>query len=220
MDSLALVGAAGGVGTTRTTLELGATLTRAELSVIILDGAYTTQGLADHVSGSIGPDMMAVSCDEATLPEGLIEIDTAAGTLSVCPAFGPFDRLAQAKAPTNARRFGELIESATSESDVVLVDCPPVGANQAIAAVTTAEQVLVVTPAGRPASRLRAIERLADLGVTDPRVVVTGEHTDDTLCVGPPTETDPAVTPTADAETSPYATEIAMIARELFSLEL
>ncbi len=220
MDSLALVGAAGGVGTTRTTLELGATLTQAGLSVIILDGAYTTQGLADHVPGSIVPDMMAVASGDATLREGLIEIETATGSLSVCPAFGPFDRLARAKAPANARQFGTLIESATNESDVVLIDCPPVGANQAIAAVTTAEQTLILTPAGRPASRLRMIERLADLGVTEPRIVVTGDHTADRLCVGIPSETDPAETPTTETETSQYTTEIATLARELFSLEL
>jgi len=46
ISTLALVGVAGGAGTTRTAVEMAATLARADRSVAVLDAAFGTQGLA------------------------------------------------------------------------------------------------------------------------------------------------------------------------------
>ncbi|MFC6960705.1 hypothetical protein ACFQJ8_01130 [Halocatena marina] len=49
MRSIAVLGAVGGAGTTRTCLEFGSILARDGRSVAILDAAYATQGLSDHI---------------------------------------------------------------------------------------------------------------------------------------------------------------------------
>jgi Mrp family chromosome partitioning ATPase len=63
-QTLALVGAVGGAGTTRTAVEFGATLARDGRDVAILDAAYATQGLADYLAGRIETDITRV----ATVP--------------------------------------------------------------------------------------------------------------------------------------------------------
>ncbi|PSQ57111.1 hypothetical protein BRD18_07905 [Halobacteriales archaeon SW_7_71_33] len=47
----ALVGAAGGAGTTRLTVETGALLARGGERVAVFDAAFDTQGMVDHVEG-------------------------------------------------------------------------------------------------------------------------------------------------------------------------
>lgn len=201
MNSVAVVGAVGGAGTTRTCLELAGVLARDGRSVVVLDAAYATQGLSDHVSGRITPDMTALVIEDAPLASGLVEFDTPEGQLSCCPTRAPFERLARAKTPSAARRFGELIEAATESFDHVLVDTPPVASNQAIAAVTGVDRIAVVTPANRPGTdgRVRTHDRLADLGCPEPMTIQTnadGNETEEGR-LPPPEITDPNRTPTA-----------------------
>lgn len=70
MNSVAVVGAVGGAGTTRTCLALAGILARDGRSVVILDAAYATQGLSDHVPGRIAPDMTALVVDDLSLASG------------------------------------------------------------------------------------------------------------------------------------------------------
>jgi len=202
-ESCALVGAAGGVGTTRLSLECAAAVAGAGRDIAVLDAAYGTQGLADHVPGRIDPDMTALCVDDAPLGDGLVDLDVAgAGRLSVCPVRAPFERLARAKAPTAAEAFADRIAEATRAFDAVLVDVPPVAANQAVAAVTAADRVAVVCDAERAAAALpRARDRLADVGADHSLAVVTGtdQHPDADVAV-PTFESDwPAVSASADA---------------------
>ena len=178
-QTCAFVGAAGGVGTTRLTLECGALLARDGRDVAVLDAAYGTQGLADRIPGRIDPDMTALCLDDRPLAEGLVEPDVGgAGRLAVCPARAPFEPLARAKAPEAASRFEDRIDEAARTFDHVLVDTPPVAANQAVAAATGVEEVAVVCDADRAASAVpRTRDRLADVGAPDPVSVVT--RTDD-----------------------------------------
>ncbi|MFC4359476.1 AAA family ATPase [Halobium salinum] len=180
----ALVGTVGGAGTTRTAVELAATLARDGHEVAVVDAAFATQGLADYVSGRIDPDATTLVTDraEAPLSAGLVDLDldlgeTVAGRVACLPARAPFERLARAKTESAARALGDRIEAASERFDHVLVDTPPVASNQALAAVTTADRVVAVTPAtGRGADgRERTRDRLADLGVDlDATVAVQG----------------------------------------------
>lgn len=52
--TIALVGATGGAGTTRLSLELAAALATDGRDVAVLDAAFATQGLSDYVSGTLG----------------------------------------------------------------------------------------------------------------------------------------------------------------------
>ena len=83
-ETVAFVGAAGGVGTTRVTLSCAELLARNGHDTAVLDAAYGTQGLADRISGPIDPDMTRLCLDETPLEGGLIgrSID-GAGRLAV-----------------------------------------------------------------------------------------------------------------------------------------
>lgn len=173
--TLALVGAAGGAGTTRLAVESAATLARTGRDVAVLDAAFGTQGLADYVDGRIETDVTALVTDDgAELVDALtaMDLDTP-GRVSLCPARAPFERLARAKTAGAAERFEKQVAAAALSHDVVLVDTPSVAANQAVAAVDAADRIAVVTPdstrGGDALARTRA--RLTDIGTEADAVV-------------------------------------------------
>lgn len=167
-ETLALVGAVGGAGTTRLCVEFAAILARDGRDVAVFDAAYATQGLADHVGGRIDPDVTALCTNAAERPveAGLYDAHLdAPGRVAYCPAFAPFERVARAKAPEAARRFTERIEEVAEPFDHVLIDVPPVAANQSLGAVDVADRVAVVAPdTARGADALpRMVARLRDV---------------------------------------------------------
>ncbi|EMA65709.1 cell division inhibitor [Halorubrum aidingense JCM 13560] len=172
--TLALVGATGGAGTTRTAVELAALGARDGRDVAVVDAAFTTQGLSEYVTGRIGTDLTTLLTDEtgaslstATYPvvggDDAVELP---GRLDAIPARAPFERLARAKTAEAAQKLERRIDEAASAYDAVIVDTAPVGSNEAVAAVTAADRVEAVhpaTPHGRDAlQRLRG--RIADVG--------------------------------------------------------
>jgi len=176
-STLALVGTVGGAGTTRLTVEFGATLARAGRDVALVDAAFATQGLARHVPGRIDVDLTDLLTGDATLDAGLhrYPVDLS-GRLVVAPARAPFERLARAKTPEAAERFEALVGRAARQFDHVLVDTPPVAANQAVAAVSRADAVALVVPASeRGLDRLPTMrDRLHDVGAPVDTVVANG----------------------------------------------
>ena len=213
-DSIAaLVGATGGAGTTRLAVELGATLARDGREVAILDAAFATEGLARHVSGRIDPDLTELVTDDGTgtadrpLSDGLREHPATAdlaGRLALCPARAPFERLARAKTADAARRFEDRIAEAAATFDHVLVDTPPVAANQAVAAVTAADQVAVVTPASERGvdAVQRARGRVADVGASVDVVVANradADHPDENADAEHPLRSADAAIPESQA---------------------
>lgn len=179
IDACAFVGAVGGAGTTRLTLECAGLLAREGRDVGVLDAAFGTQGLADRTPGRVDPDVTALCLEGAPLADGLVDLDVGgAGRLAVCPARAPFERIARAKTIEAAQAFADLVDEATRAFDHVLVDTPPVAANQAVAAVTSADRVAVVSDAARAAAAVPRLEdRLTDVGVDGSTTVVT--RTDD-----------------------------------------
>lgn len=167
-EIVALVGATGGAGTTRLTVEFGAILARSGRDVAIFDAALATQGLASYLPGAIDQDVTALVTDDAEL--GAVLYDHPAdlpGRLAVAPARAPFERLARAQTAGAAQRFESHLAAASLSHDVVLVDVGPVNGNLAIAAVNGADRVAVVTPdtprGGDGLARTR--DRLDDIGV-------------------------------------------------------
>lgn len=181
-ETIAFVGAVGGAGTTRVTLACAELLARDGHDTVVLDAAYATQGLAGRTHGSIDPDMTKLCLDDRPLEPGLVDrsID-GGGRLAVCPAHAPFSRLAKAKTPDAAQRFEDRIEEAARQFEVVLIDTPPIAANQAVAAATSADTVAVVCDANRAESAIpRTTDRLADIGIDEHATIVTrtSEHPD------------------------------------------
>ncbi|WP_132059067.1 AAA family ATPase [Halorussus amylolyticus] len=233
----ALVGATGGAGTTRLAVELGATLARDGREVAILDAAFATEGLARHVSGRIDPDVTALVTDDEstaeapTLTDGLREHPATAdlaGRLELCPARAPFERMARAKTAAAARRFEDLLADAASEFDHVIVDAPPVAANQTVAAVTAADRVAVVAPASKRGvdAVQRARGRIADVGASVDAVLANRAAADQPLrsadAAIPESEAQrveevPASAPEPEAD---FAPAVARAAEVVFDAEL
>lgn len=172
----ALVGATGGAGTTRLCVEFAALLAREGEAVCVLDAAYGTQGLAQYVTGRIDPDVTALCTEERPLTDGLADpFFDAPGRVAFVPAFAPFERVARAKRPDAAREFERLACEASERFDHVLLDVPPVAANQAVAAATTADRRVLVTPDSRRgadalprmAGRLRDVDAPAEFELSN-----------------------------------------------------
>lgn len=179
----ALVGATGGAGTTRLTVESAALMAAAGRSVAVFDAAVQTQGLAAYTDQPIDADMTALLTEEAELDATLYEMALdLPGVVNLCPAWCPFERLARAKTAGAANRFEQHLAAAAISHDAVLVDTPPIGGNQAIAAVNAADRVGIVAPdttRGRDGVALTR-ERLADIGV-EADAVIANHSTDGLL---------------------------------------
>ena len=226
--TVALVGAAGGAGATRLTLEFGATLARAGRDVALLDAAYATQGLSDSVDGRLDPDITAVVADEASLDDALVEIPVdAPGSLACAPADAPFERLARAKTAGAAERFEKHVAAAALSHDAVLVDTPPVASNQALAAVNATEQTVVVTPdTSRGEDALAGVRgRIADVGATVHGVVANFARedpivTDADARVPTADVTDPAACPTVVPPDDTFAPTVAHAVEATLGVDL
>ncbi|WP_348613196.1 ParA family protein [Halobaculum rarum] len=146
--SLAIVGAVGGAGTTRTAVECAAALARDGREVAVLDAAYATQGLSELVRGRIDPDVTALCLDpRRPLADGLYDLDAAVdGRVVLAPAHAPFERVARASDDDAAQALADRVAEAVARFDHVLVDVPPVAANPAIAAVHAVDRVAIVAP--------------------------------------------------------------------------
>ena len=221
-DTLAFVGVAGGVGTTRTVVETAATLARGSHSVAVVDAAFETQGLSTYVDGRLEPDCTAVAVDEAGFSEALVEVwPELAGEVALCPAYAPFERLARAKTPDAAQRLETCIDHAASQYDHVLVDVPPVAANQAVAAVQAADRRILVAPDTRRGNdhlpRMRG--RLVDIGFDADGVIAT--FSDDGTALSDPDYEQPTgerdvTTPTAIDPDTDFAPAVAAMVEGLY----
>ena len=188
--TLAVIGATGGAGTTRTAVELAAMGARDGRDVAVVDAAFTTQGLSEYVSGRIDPDLTALLTDDpdaalsaaaspiaGTRTGGRREADEGTGAggdgdavlpgrVDAVPARAPFERVARAKTAEAGRKLERRIDEAATTYDAVVVDAAPVGSNEAVAAATSVDRAVAVRPAtahGRDATqRLRG--RIADVG--------------------------------------------------------
>ncbi|MFC7074948.1 MinD/ParA family ATP-binding protein [Haloarcula halophila] len=204
VSTLAFVGATGGAGTTRLAVETAATLARDGRSVAVLDAAFATQGLATRVPAQIRGDLTAVATGEASLAEATYDADFGVpGQVALCPAHAPFERIARAKTSEHAQAFERAVAEAAGQYDHVLLDVPPVAANQALAAVDAAQRRALVVPAtarGRDLlpqqrGRLRDVDAPADAVVatrTDAAEAVAVEDADHTVPAGDPNPTSPS----------------------------
>lgn len=217
----ALLGAAGGVGTTRSCLELAAALSAAGDDVAVLDAAYDTQGLARHLPGRLDPDATALVTDarDQPLAAGLVAFEPgddrvmldadalpAPGRIACCPARAPFERLARANSPEAAQELERRIGEAAAEFDRVLIDVAPLGSNPGVAAVTAVERVAVVAPAterGVDAVQ-RTRGRLQDVGTTADAVLAVDRAGEGAI---PEADADAVLPELSGAPPASFATE-------------
>lgn len=229
-DVVALVGATGGAGTTRLTLETGALLAREGRRVAAFDAAFGTQGMVDHVEGRVDADVVDLVTDDDVSPaEAMVELTTAGkGSVHLAPARAPFADLARAKTEAAARSLASTLREAADRFDYVLVDTPPVATNQAVAAVTAADRVGAVAPATErgldAVQRVRA--RTDDVG-TGVDVTVGNQAppgaaiADDFDAVVPESDrSGPRAVPTADVGDGAFTEGVASIAELLVGVDI
>ncbi len=176
--SVAFVGTVGGVGTTRTVMELGGLLATSKAAVCCLDLDFTTQGLGHHVEGRVGVEASTLLAEpDADLEDAIRDwpVD-GEGSLGVIPSLAPFVTIAEAKSETAGARVEDRLDEATERADWVLLDVPPVVSNQAIGAVTAADRTIaVIPPSERGVDALqRERGRLADVGSSFDEVLAVG----------------------------------------------
>lgn len=224
----AVVSGVGGAGATRLSVEFAGALARTGRDVAVVDAAFATQGLAALVTDRIEPDLTRVLTDDRPLTEATttLALDRP-GTVSLAPARAPFERLARAKTSECARRLAERLSAAADRYDAVFVDVPPVGANQAVAAVTAADTVTLVVPdSERGADAVaRMCDRLADVDAGVDAVVANGGDPD-----APVVEAADAVVPTSDrgalsdapatGEPTPFAAAVGSVAGTLTGVDV
>lgn len=176
--SVGFVGTVGGIGTTRSVLEIGGLLARTGASVLVIDLDFATQGLGRHVAGTVPVDSTALLADpEPDLDDAIHDVAVDGdGRLGMVPAVSPFVRIAAAKTETAGARVGDRLEAATEQADWVLLDVPPVVSNQAIGAVTATDRTIaVIPPTERGIDALqRERGRLADVGSAFDDVLAVG----------------------------------------------
>lgn len=226
-QTVALVGAAGGVGTTRLSVESAATLARAGWDVAVFDAAFATQGLAAYIDGRIDEDVTALATGAAELEQARygLGLDTP-GYVDICPARAPFERLARAKTAGAAERFEQQVAAASLSYDAVIVDTPPVAANQALAAVNTADAVGLITTDNERGADAYALahDRLADIGHPASTVIANRSSNDGPLDADVSVP-ESAVKRSRDRPTSlqnetPFAPAVATAVERLFDVSL
>jgi len=136
----------------------------------------------------------------------------------------PFERVARAKTAEAARKLERRIDEAATSYDAVIVDAAPVGSNEAVAGVTTADRTAAVFPAtthGRDAlQRLRG--RIADVGGGLDRSIAVarnadGDETENDANVRlPPTDPAVASAPTAATGSGAYARAVTAAFEDAF----
>ncbi|ELZ95060.1 cell division inhibitor [Haloferax mucosum ATCC BAA-1512] len=216
----ALVGATGGAGATRLTIELATALAADGRDVAVLDAALATQGLSDYVSGPLDPDVTALVTDAADEPltTGLVELDVSTtGRVAVCPAAAPFERLARAMTTDAAQTLEGRIDEAAGEFDHVLVDAPLLASNPTVAAATACDRVALVAPAtDRGADAIgRLTARAADIGTDIDAVVSTFGSLSDADVIVPESESRATTDAPACRDDSELAAGVAAVAAVL-----
>jgi len=216
--TLALVGATGGAGTTRLAVEFAGTLARIGRDVALVDAAYETQGLRRYVGEQPRPDLTTVVVEDREPGSAFHPLDLdVSGTVVAAPASAPFERLARAKTASAARALERVIANAAQDHDVVLLDVPPLAANQAVAALTSADRVAAVapdTPRGRDGLAL-CRGRVRDVGSSLDAVLATPVGSEDGEGLRAPDATlsplagGPASAPTSVDPTAPGAEAVA-----------
>ncbi|MFC6952250.1 ParA family protein [Halorubellus litoreus] len=229
--SVAVAGATGGAGTTRLVVETAGILARDDRDVAVFDAAFATQGLAQYVPERVDVDATRLLTDDAVAPsETLVDLDVdASGRVAACPVRASFTELADAKTAAAAERFDAVLRETADAFDHVLVDVPPVAANQHVAAVSATDRAALVARDGRRGAdalpRLR--DRLRDLDAASPGDFVVANRVADAPVVADPAVAvpesdvvDPAAAPVCDTATGAFPRAVSELAERAFDADL
>ena len=220
--SLAVVGAVGGAGATRITVETAALLARDGRDVAVVDADPATQGLAGFVPGRIDPDLARALTDDTPVGAVATDIDLAgSGSVTAYPIHAAYATMAAAATPEAGERFADVLATLRGDHEFVVVDTGPVADNLAVASVTTADRRALVAPGtDRGADGLaRVRDRIADVGATTDAVVANRAPLPDADVTVPAAEDDVTTPICADA-TGSLPEAIAEVAATTLDVEI
>jgi capsular exopolysaccharide synthesis family protein len=161
IQTLLVTSSMAGEGKTTTSANLGVTLARSGLRVIIVDLDLRRASLAPLFGGDNDVGLMTVLVGETTLADAMYEVPIAAGVppLRFLPA-GPI--------PPNpseimgTARMAEVINNLRASADFVIIDSPPiVPVTDAVVLSSRVDAVMMVIQAGK--TRRRHLSKSSDL---------------------------------------------------------
>lgn len=161
IQTLLVTSSMAGEGKTTTSANLGVTLARSGLRVIIVDLDLRRASLAPLFGGDNDIGLMSVLMGETTLAEAMYEVPIAAGVppLRFLPA-GPIPPNPSEIMGTS--RMAEVISNLRASADFVIIDSPPiVPVTDAVVLSSRVDAVLLVIQAGK--TRRRHLVKSADL---------------------------------------------------------
>jgi len=161
IQTLLVTSSMAGEGKTTTSANLGVTLARSGLRVIIVDLDLRRASLAPLFGGDNDIGLMSVLVGETTLAEAMYEVPIAAGVppLRFLPA-GPIPPNPSEIMGTS--RMAEVINNLRASADFVIIDSPPiVPVTDAVVLSSRVDAVMMVIQAGK--TRRRHLSKAADL---------------------------------------------------------
>ncbi|MFC7059336.1 ParA family protein [Halovenus salina] len=221
---VAVVGTAGGVGTTRLTVECGATLARTGRDVALVDADFSTQGLRSYVDADVEADVTALLTEEASLGDVLYDISTDTEEGWSLRRHEPRSNGCAGTDSGRGTAAERQLAASSLSHDVVLVDTPPLTGNHAVAAVNAAERVALVagdTPRGRDGLALLR-GRLQDIGASGDVVLrnrATG-HLSEGIGIPESDETTATNAPSCPTPDSDFAPAVADAVEAMLDISL
>ncbi|MDR9445231.1 MAG: cellulose synthase operon protein YhjQ/BcsQ [Haloquadratum sp.] len=170
---VACVGATGGVGTTRTAVELARLAQLHDQQPLVVDTAVATQGLARLLIETPPLDLCGALAAPDTLDLEAIAVELPTG-LTIVPIDAPLCAVAPALSAEAATALDRAIARAAAARPLVIVDVPPVATNLAVAGIARADVILLMHRAGDREAVRRGRELIADLAGPDPHPVTVG----------------------------------------------
>jgi non-specific protein-tyrosine kinase len=170
ITTLLVTSAMPGEGKTTTVANLGVTMARTGLRVLVVDLDLRRPQLAEFFGGDNERGLTSVLMGEATLEEVLMAVPVAAGvpSMAVLPA-GPLPLNPSEVMSTD--RVGDLLAQLRDEADLIIIDTPPiVPVTDAVVLSPRVDSVLLIVKAGK--TRRRHFSKAVDmLGQADAAIV-------------------------------------------------
>jgi Flp pilus assembly CpaE family ATPase len=170
---VACVGATGGVGTTRTAVELARLAMAHDRSPLLVDTAVATQGLARLLPTTPGVDLCGALSDTDAVDLDAIAVELPS-ELRIVAVDAPLCSVTTALTAEAAATLTDAIAHAAETHPLVIVDVPPVATNLAIAGLISADVILLIHRLGDHEGVRRGRELIADLDGADPHPVTVG----------------------------------------------
>ncbi len=170
---VACVGATGGVGTTRTAVELARLATTHDRRPLLVDTAVATQGLARLLPTTPRVDLCDALSDTDAVDLDAIAVDLPS-ELRIVAIDAPLCSMTTALTAEAAAALTDAIAHAAGTHPLIIIDVPPVATNLAIAGLISADEILLIHRLGDHEGVRRGRELIADLDGADPHPVTIG----------------------------------------------